>query len=53
MSVCFSRSPPPILTTLGRLWEPGYRERYYEQKFGVPYDDLESRKKYVGLTGGV
>ena len=33
-----------------RLWEPGYRERYYEQKFGVPYTDLEFRKKYVGLT---
>ena len=35
-----------------RLWEPGYRERYYEQKFGVPYTDLEFRKKYVGLTRG-
>ncbi|KAK7060260.1 5'-3' exoribonuclease 2 [Paramarasmius palmivorus] len=28
-----------------RLWEPGYRERYYQQKFGVPYTDKEFRKK--------
>jgi 5'-3' exoribonuclease 2 len=24
-----------------RLWEPGYRERYYEKKFGVPLSDRE------------
>jgi 5'-3' exoribonuclease 2 len=28
------------------LWEPGYRERYYLQKFGVDYADQEFRKKY-------
>lgn len=48
MSVSLPHPPPPILTTFDRLWEPGYRERYYEQKFGVPYTDLEFRKKYVG-----
>lgn len=29
-----------------RLWEPGYRERYYQQKFGVEYTDQEFKKKY-------
>ena len=24
-----------------RLWEPGYRERYYQSKFGVPSTDTE------------
>ena len=33
-----------------RLWESGYRERYYEQKFGVPYTDLEFRTKYACLV---
>lgn len=28
-----------------RLWEPGYRERYYRQKFGVEYDDKAFRKE--------
>ena len=30
-----------------RLWEPGHKERYYEQKFGVDYhNDVEFRKTY-------
>jgi len=38
-----------------RLWEAGYKERYYEQKFGVKLDDVEFRracaKSYVeGLS---
>jgi 5'-3' exoribonuclease 2 len=41
--------------TLLRLWEAGYKERYYEQKFGVKLDDVEFRracaKSYVeGLS---
>ncbi|KAN0127489.1 XRN 5'-3' exonuclease N-terminus domain containing protein [Lactarius tabidus] len=28
-----------------RLWEPGYRERYYRQKFGVEHTDQEFKKK--------
>ena len=28
-----------------RLWEPGYADRYYEQKFGVEPADLEFRSK--------
>lgn len=28
-----------------RLWEPGYSDRYYEQKFGVSPDDKEFRRK--------
>ncbi|KAH9977999.1 XRN 5'-3' exonuclease N-terminus-domain-containing protein [Lactifluus volemus] len=28
-----------------RLWEPGYKERYYQQKFGVEYTDQDFKKK--------
>jgi len=28
-----------------RLWEPGYRDRYYEQKFQISADDFDFRKK--------
>lgn len=28
-----------------RLWEPGYRERYYKQKFGVSHSDVVTRKQ--------
>lgn len=28
-----------------RLWEEGYAERYYEQKFGVDPNDMEFRRK--------
>lgn len=35
-----------ILTDFrGRLWEPGYRERYYRQKFGVELVDTEFRRQ--------
>lgn len=30
---------------LYRLWEPGYRERYYKQKFGKDYKDEAFRKE--------
>ena len=36
---------------MDRLWEPGYRDRYYRQKFGVEPSDEEFKKqitlKYV------
>ena len=37
-----------------RLWEPGYRERYYQQKFAVEYTDQEFKKRYdiLYMTGG-
>jgi len=28
----------------GRLWEPGYRERYYQSKFGASAADAEFTK---------
>ncbi|KXN87938.1 5'-3' exoribonuclease 2 [Leucoagaricus sp. SymC.cos] len=28
-----------------KLWEPGYRERYYKQKFGVESNDTEFKNK--------
>ena len=34
--------PPPDTV---RLWEPGYADRYYEQKFGVNPEDHEFRHK--------
>lgn len=30
-----------------RLWEPGYRDRYYRQKFGVDENDTEFRRQVV------
>jgi 5'-3' exoribonuclease 2 len=30
-----------------KLWEPGYRERYYQQKFGVGLEDVEYRRQVV------
>ncbi|KAK9472457.1 5-3 exoribonuclease 2 [Dipodascopsis tothii] len=30
-----------------RLWEPGYKERYYQQKFHAPKNDTAIRRKVV------
>ena len=34
-----------LTSWIARLWEPGYRERYYRQKFGAEYSDKEFRKQ--------
>ena len=36
-----------------RLWEDGWKERYYLNKFGVPSDDDEFVGKLVSMCGNV
>ena len=43
---CYSQYMYLHLKHVFRLWEPGYRERYYRQKFDVEYTDQEFKKKY-------
>lgn len=33
-----------------RLWEPGYKERYYQDKFQQAHSDTEFRKEYVNVS---
>ncbi|KAJ4518973.1 5'-3' exoribonuclease 2 [Exophiala dermatitidis] len=42
-----NEEPPPVDPDLDtvRLWEPGYADRYYEQKFHVSPNDIEFRHK--------
>jgi 5'-3' exoribonuclease 2 len=35
--------------TLCRLWEPGYKQRYYRQKFNVDSSDQDFKKQYALL----
>ncbi len=35
------------LIIIDRLWEAGFKQRYYEQKFGVELPDKEFQKKYA------
>jgi len=30
-----------------KLWEPGYRQRYYRQKFGIELEEVETRQQIV------
>lgn len=39
------KTDPEMPPDTVRLWEPGYRDRYYEQKFGVDKTDMEFRHK--------
>ena len=32
-----------------RLWEDGFKSRYYESKFDVKSDDIEFRHRYVAM----
>lgn len=45
--VSYWLSPISRLNLSNRLWEPGYRERYYAYKFKKDYSDAEFRKQCV------